>query len=187
MDQFHEEVVKRTKEKLYTVLYVLYTGGFGIFGVLAVLLLGALLSGTERTTQMYVAYGVYIVLFGVLAFLCYIGRGRVRTEYEYTFTNGELDFAKVINNRSRKPVGSIHARNIQTLSSCEDGAYAQILKDKPKEVIHEDLSLNPDRPHYYIVFSKDGRPGIITFEPSDTLLGMIYDANPNLRKRGVSR
>ena len=115
------------------------------------------------------------MLFGVLAFLCYIGRGRVRTEYEYTFTNGELDFAKVINNRSRKPVGSIHARNIQTLSSCEDGAYAQILKDKPKEVIHEDLSLNPDRPHYYIVFSKDGRPGIITIEPSDTLQMCIRD------------
>ena len=53
-----------------------------------------------------------IVAVCVLAVLLFLRRDRLKTEYEYTFTNGQLDFAQVYNNKKRKNLGTMNLRNV---------------------------------------------------------------------------
>ena len=56
--------------------------------------------------MLFMQFSIYglieaLVTAGV-AVLLFLRRDRLRTEYEYTFTNGDLDFAQVSTTRSAK-------------------------------------------------------------------------------------
>lgn len=53
------------------------------------------------------------LLTGGIAVLLFLRRDRIRTEYEYTFTNGQMDFAQVFNNKKRKNLGTMNLKNVK--------------------------------------------------------------------------
>ena len=95
MDAFLEEVVTKQNRGTQTALYILANVIMVIFGALALLdfaTIGAVLQQTGFSLDFFVVLARMLVL-GAAAFGMFLYRDRVKMEYEYTFTNGQMDFA----------------------------------------------------------------------------------------------
>lgn len=96
MDHFMEEVVVKHNRGVENALYILSN---------IVMVLSALwaLMCIQMLFMQFSIYGlIEALLTAGVAVLLFLRRDRLRTEYEYTFTNGDLDFAQVFNNQKRK-------------------------------------------------------------------------------------
>ena len=105
MDRFLEEAVSKRNRALDEVLYyaslvlMIVTGVLGFLFLQSVMAagLGALIPA--------------VVMIGIAVYLWFT-HDKFRTEYEYTFTNGALDFAMVFNNKKRKSLGSLNVAKV---------------------------------------------------------------------------
>ena len=106
MDHFLEEVVIKKNRTLENILYILCNVLMVVCALLAVFWLNVLMNAGFHwmtVVSLLVMAGIAVGLF--------FYRDRFRMEYEYTFTNGDLDFAIVYNNLYIKSAGSrIHCR-----------------------------------------------------------------------------
>ena len=70
-----------------------------VFGLWAFLMLQGImmLINAGEGAGPIIYYVVMTLLTGGIAVLLFLRRDRIRTEYEYTFTNGQMDFAQVFN------------------------------------------------------------------------------------------
>ena len=96
MDNFKEDIVSSRSTLLPNILYVICWIFVVIFGLYALLMLQVL----------FVAFSVSALLITVLsaaaAVLLFLLKDNLKVEYEYTFTNVSLDFAKVMRGARRK-------------------------------------------------------------------------------------
>ena len=101
MDRFMEQVVVKKQRGLNEVLYVLAMISMVLFAILGMMYL----------QMLFYAFSVPALVITVMllggAVLLFLYRDRLRAEYEYTFTNGDVDFAMVFNNQKRKSLGSL--------------------------------------------------------------------------------
>ena len=141
MDRFLEEVVVKHKRGLDEVLYYLSW-----------------------------ALMLFCAVIGVAIYL-YMTHDKIRTEYEYTFTNGSLDFAMVFNNKKRKSLGSLNVAKVDAFGKVQSGSFRRHTQNK--EVKHLRWFLNRDSELYYLAFSKEGKKSVIVFEPSEEMVGYI--------------
>ncbi|NMD38581.1 MAG: hypothetical protein GYA87_07890, partial [Christensenellaceae bacterium] len=105
MDHFYEQVVIKKNKTLLEILYFLSNVLMFVFGVFGLFALQTVLFAFSVQSLI-----IGVILIG-LALLLFFKKGTLRTEYEYTFTNGELDFAKVFNNIKRKTLGTMKVKN----------------------------------------------------------------------------
>ncbi len=103
--------------------------------------------------------------------LTYIVVGVLRTEYEYTFTNGELDFAMVFNNQKRKTLGTMKVQNVEAFGPVTGDAFKRYVS--MKDVKTNNWFLNRGAELYFFYFAKDGKKKLIIIEPSQDLVVMI--------------
>ena len=106
MDNFKEEVVVRKQGRAvsaigFVMCWILIVA-FGLYGMIG-------LSGI-LSLDFQVANFVSFIVGGGVAFLLYRYKDNFRTEYEYTFTNGEMDVAKVLGNSRRKQLTTVRMR-----------------------------------------------------------------------------
>ena len=117
-DQFREEVVTRRNRSIENLMYILANLVMVVCGLYALLMVNvmlSLISAQGFSTGML--FEIVILLFAVAsAVLLFLFRDRIKTEYEYTFTNGTMDFARVFNNRKRKSLGTMNIRNVRSES-----------------------------------------------------------------------
>ena len=103
--------------------------------------------------------------------LLFIYRDRIRTEYEYTFTNGTMDFAKVFNNRKRKPLGTMNIRNVEACGMVDSGSFRRYLS--VPGVVQLNWFLNRGARLFYFYLIKDGKKSLMVLEPSEAMLELI--------------
>ena len=101
----------------------------------------------------------------------YFFHDRLRTEYEYTFTNGSLDFAQVFNNAKRKNLGSLNVRTVEAFGPVSGSSFQRYIS--MPGIQQSRWFLNRDGNLYYFYFQKDSAKKIIIFEPNEELLGMV--------------
>ena len=165
MDRFLEEVVTKHKRGMDEVLYYL-SWVFMIFcAVLGFAFLQSLPYGFNVPTVV-----LTVLFIGIAVYLWFI-HDRFRTEYEYTFTNGSLDFAMVFNNKKRKSLGSLNVAKVDAFGKVQSGSFRR--HTSGKEVKHLRWFLNRDSELYYLAFSKEGKKSVIVFEPSEEMVGYI--------------
>ena len=163
MDRFLEEAVSKRNRALDEVLYyaslvlMIVTGVLGFLFLQSVMAagLGALIPA--------------VVMIGIAVYLWFT-HDKFRTEYEYTFTNGALDFAMVFNNKKRKSLGSLNVAKVDAFGKVQSGSFRRHTQG---DVKHLRWFLNRDSELYYIAFSKEGAKSVIVFEPSEELVGYI--------------
>ena len=149
MDRFLEEVVTKKNRGMSEVLYFLSWGVMIFSAVIGFMFLQMLPYGFDVPTI------VLTVLFIGIAVYLWIIHDRFRTEYEYTFTNGSLDFAMVFNNKKRKALGSLNVAKVDAFGKVQSGSFRR--HTSGNNIKHLRWFLNRDSELYYLAFSKEAR------------------------------
>ncbi|MBR1584354.1 MAG: hypothetical protein IJ662_02300 [Clostridia bacterium] len=178
MDQFLEEVVSKRNRGLQTVTYIAANAAWVLLAIYAFLALQNLTLGLTTSgfnASFFVAL-IQLVIPAGLAVLIFLRRDRVRTEYEYTFTNGQMDFAQVFNNKKRKSLGTMNIRNVEACGLVSSGSFQRYIN--MQGIKRTNWFLNRDAELLYFYFQKDGQKRIIIIEPSQEMVEMIKKRLP---------
>jgi len=166
MDRFLEEVVtkhdRRMEEVMYWASFVLMC----FCGLIALLNFMVL----QASQNLVMDIAVILVMAGMAVYL-YFYRDRLRTEFEYTFTNGQLEFAMVFNNKKRKNLGQLNVAKVDAFGKVQSGSFRR--HTSSNDVKHLRWFLNRGAELYYFAFSKEGKKSVIVFEPSEEMVGYI--------------
>ena len=165
MDHFREEIVVKKGRGLDEALYFISAVVMVVMALFAVAMLQTLFVAFDLITLAMVAVS------GGSAVLLFLRRDRLRTEFEYTFTNGEMDFAKVFNNQKRKNLGTMRVKNVEAFGPVSSPSFQRYIS--MPGIKREHWFLNRGAELYYFYFVKDGNKRVIILEPTDEMVEMI--------------
>ncbi len=165
MDHFKEEIVVKKNRGLDEVLYFVSAVFMVIMALLAVIQLQLLLTSFNLFSV------ITVLICGGSAVLLFLRRDRLRTEFEYTFTNGEMDFAKVFNNQKRKNLGTMRVKNVEAFGPVSSSTFQRYIS--MPGIKREHWFLNRGAELYYFYFVKDANKRVIILEPSEEMVEMI--------------
>ncbi len=166
MDNYREEIVVKNNRTLNNVLYALLMVLMVFSGAMALLNLSSITVSGNILGSI-----IYIVAYGGIAFLIWWKKDILKTEYEYTFTNGELDFATVMSNRKRKELGSMRVKNVEAFGAVSSGSFNRFVNMPGLK--KSNWFLNRDGNLHFFYYQKEGTKKMIIFEPSDEMVQMI--------------
>ena len=173
MDQFLEQVVTKRNQASQTVAYIFAWIALILMGFMAFLQftsITAVLSQYGLGMEFFVTLA-QLVVFGGLAVLMYLYKDRIKLEYEYTFTNSQLDFAQVYNNKKRKNLGTMNIKNLEACGLVSSGSFNRYIN--MQGIKRTNWFLNRDAELLYFYYQKDGQKRIIIIEPNEEMLGLI--------------
>lgn len=164
-DHFKEDVVISRKPMLSNILYTMCF----VFMILTALY------GLMLVQVLMFAFDVMALVLVVLslgaAVLMYMVKDNFKVEYEYAFTNGYLDFAKVLRASKRKELGSMKVANLSACGHVAHDSFRRFLS--MKDVEKKNWFLNRDGNLFYLYYVKDGKKKMIIIEPSEEMVEMI--------------
>ncbi len=165
MDFYKEEIVVKKNKGFDEVMYYLSLVVMVFLGLIALFTL-------QIVFYNFSVYSlVMLLLCGGGAALLFLRRDRFRTDYEYTFTNGEMDFAQVFNNKKRKNLGSMRVKNVEAFGPVNGNGFKRFVS--MPNVKKDNWFLNRGAELYFFFFSKEGQKRMIIIEPSEEMVGMI--------------
>lgn len=171
MDHFMEEVVVKRNRGVQTLLYVLATIVMVLTGIFALFMIQIVFM------QFSIFVLIETLLYAGIAVFLFLRRDRLRTEYEYTFTNGELDFAMVFNNQKRKTLGTMRVKNVESFGPVDSNGFRKLINMPGLK--RRNWFLNRDAKLYYFYYQKESEKNIIVLEPSAELVDMIRKYLPH--------
>ncbi len=170
MDRFREEVVVKRHRVLEEIMYYVSAVLMVFTALLAVIQINFVIQ-TIAMGQFDLVSLISFVINGGIAVLLFLFRDRLRTEYEYTFTNGSLDFAQVFNNKKRKSLGSLKVNNVDAFGKVNSGSFHRYSSMQNVKITN--WFLNREADLYYFFFQKDGNKRLIVFEPTPEMVEYI--------------
>ena len=171
MDHFLEEVVVKHKNTLNRILYY-FSWVVMVFAALV-----ASMTLSSLTMQFNWFSVVVILLSAGIAVYTWFFHDKLLTEYEYTFTNGALDFAEVYNNKKRKSLGSLNVRNVEAFGKVSSSSFQRYLNTPG--IKRMNWFLNREAELYYFYFTKESDKKMIILEPSEEMVGYIRQYLPH--------
>ena len=171
MDHFLEEVVVKQKNTMNRILYY-FSWVVMVFAALV-----ASMTLSSLTMQFNWFSVVVILLSAGIAVYTWFFHDKLLTEYEYTFTNGALDFAEVYNNKKRKSLGSLNVRNVEAFGKVSSSSFQRYLNTPG--IKRMNWFLNREAELYYFYFTKESDKKMIILEPSDEMVGYIKQYLPH--------
>jgi len=165
MDHFLEEIIIKKNCGLNEVLYFGSLIMMVFFGLYALMMVQVLLVAFDLFTL------ITVLLSAGCAVLFFFKRDQLRTEYEYTFTNGEMDFAMVFNNQKRKNLGTMRVRNVEAFGPVSGNAFKRYVSMKDIKI--NNWFLNRGAELYYFYFQKEDKKRLIVIEPSMEMVELI--------------
>lgn len=173
LDFFREEVVTKKNRSMETVMYVLANilmVASGIYGIFMANLMISVISMHGFSPRMILDIVIVLLMIGA-AVLIYLFKDRVRTEYEYTFTNGTMDFAQVFNNKKRKALGTMNVRNVEACGYVSSGSFRRYLS--MPGISRVNWFLNRDANLFFFYFVKDSKKTLLILEPTEAMVDLI--------------
>lgn len=165
LDNFKEDIVVSRSRVLPNILYALCWVFIVIFGMYAVMLFNVIFM------QFSIPMLLMLLVSGGLAVLLFFKKDNLKLEYEYTFTNGSLDFAKVLRGSRRKELGSMNVANISACGHVAHESFHKFLSQK--DVEKKNWFLNRDGNLFYFYYVKDSKKHMIIIEPSEEMVQLI--------------
>lgn len=165
MDHFMEEVVVKKNRTMHNIAHMFATITMVIAGILAMFFLNLLFF------EFSVMGLIQTLFMAGIAVLLFLRRDRLKTEFEYTFTNGDLDFAQVFNNQKRKSLGTMRVKNVEAFGPVDSNQFRKFINMPGLK--KRNWFLNRDAKLYYFYYQKETAKNIIILEPSEELVGMI--------------
>ncbi len=172
-DRFREEVLPRRSKSLENALYYLATVFMILAAVYSLFMLNVMLTllTAGGFKPEYIPETLLTALMLAAAVLIFLYRDRIRTEFEYTFTNGTMDFAQVFNNRKRKPLGTMNVRNVEACGMVASGSFNRYLNIPGVNRLNWFLNRGADL--FYFYFTKEGKKTLLVIEPSNDMQDLI--------------
>ncbi len=171
MDHFLEEVVVKRKNTLNRILYY-----FSWIIMVFAALIASMTLGTLTTDFNVYSIAVILISAGIAIYTWFF-HDKLLTEYEYTFTNGALDFAEVYNNKKRKSLGSLNVKNVEAFGKVTSSSFQRYLSTPG--VKRMNWFLNREAELYYFYFTKESERKMIILEPSEEMVSYIRQYLPN--------
>ena len=174
-DHFLEEVVVKHRNGINRALYYMSWIVIVISGLAAAMSLSSVTSSFTGGGFYWPALVMLLASGGICAytFFCH---DRLLTEYEYTFTNGALDFAEVYNNKKRKSLGSLNVRNVESFGRVDSESFRRY--NSMPGIKRMNWFLNREAELCYFFYTKDQNKNIIILEPSNEMTSMIRQYLP---------
>lgn len=170
MDNFKEDIVGRRSNVLPNILYALCWVMIVVFGLYALLMIQVL------AMQFNVPNLVVALFAAACAALLFFTKDQLKLEYEYTFTNGSLDFAKVMRQAKRKELGSMNVKNVTACGHVAHDSFRRFLA--MKDVEKKNWFLNRDGNLFYFYYVKENKKHMIIIEPSEEMVELIRQYLP---------
>ena len=177
MDQFREESIGRHNQGISSVMIGISWVMLVVSGLYGLLLLQSVTFAFSQgdTTGGIITLVIALLMIG-MAVLIFLFKDRLRTEYDYTFTNGLLDFAAVYNNKKRKNLGTMNLKNIKACGMVASGSFNRYINQPG--IKRSNGFANRDGNLFYIYYEKDQEKRIIIMEPSEEMIQLIRGAVP---------
>lgn len=163
MDNFYEQLIAAKA----SVAYKISNAAFYVLLVLA---------GLSLATNLILAALYVLLAVGIFFF-----KKNLYIEYEYIFTNGEIDIDKIIEMKKRKRVFSFSVKSVELLAP-EDSYYVKDFANKPSKVISVYPKDNKEK--VFVAMITGGSERVqLRFVPSEEMLNMCYKYNPRAVKK----
>jgi len=174
-DHFLEEVVSKHKNGVNRALYLLSWVIIILSGASAMFMFSAVSSSITQGAFQWQSL-IYLLLSGGICGYTFFFHDKLLNEFEYTFTNGALDFAEVYNNKKRKSLGSLNVRNVECFSKVDSEHFRRYLN--MPGIKRMNWFLNRDAELYFFYFTKDQDKKMIILEPSEQMVEYIREYLP---------
>ena len=183
MDDFLEQVARKKKQGVYSFLYYLSWVFVVAFGIIALFSVYGIIGQNEEGGIVFNWQPIIIVLaFGGLAFLIWRKADYLRIEYDYTFTNGNLDVSQVLNNKRRKYLTALQMKDVIRCGPVGTQAFNKTLNE-PSIKVHN-WFVNRDANLYFFYFQRNSVKHVIVLELHQDMIDMIRSKSSYLQ-RGV--
>lgn len=131
-------------------------------------------------------FAVLRVIFPVTLALCcwgaYILIKSQNLEFEYSYTNGELDIDKIMGRRRRQHILSVRVRTFDIFAPMTAEFEREFTSNT---IIHtEDVSSSPKAPNRWFAkyVDNEGRTTLLIFEPNERMIAAIAGMIPHKAK-----
>jgi hypothetical protein len=179
LDNFREEVAVRRNAGMYNLLYMLAWVGMIVFALMAMIGLSGVMG--MMSTGFNIMPIVLLVLFGGLAFLIFRYKDELKSEYEYSFTNGELDVSKVLNNSRRRYLTNLKMKDVEAAGPVTGAAFRRFVT--MPGVKKHNWFVNRDAHLYFFYFVKSGTKHLMVVEITNEMVDLVK--KPNYMNYGI--
>lgn len=123
-----------------------------------------------------IAPGMFLLPAVLVGFIFYLLHMEAQTEYEYTYIEGQLSFAKIKAKRKRKELGNIDMETVLMIAP-ENAPELRAYHNDQQVKVRNYTSGNADAKIYEVAYKKGEGVVIIRFEPDQNMLEMIQARN----------
>lgn len=168
-DIFNEQLIKKERTGTDVMKSVAIWSAAGVIAVALILFLPMV--------------GPMIALLALWG--AYILNGRLKQEFEYSFTNGEMDIDVIYNQSKRKRLLTIDCKKILAMEKVKSKEH--VAKDIAKVLDYSSGVMNENL--YALTYQIDGQKTRIYIEPNEQILKGIHSFAPRsvTGQYGVSR
>jgi len=166
-DIFNEQLVERKQNMTDNLKKITILAGGVLFLAVAFLIPGL------RSL-------IYVILIGIIFAMVILLR-RFNVEYEYIFTNGELDIDRITNKSKRKRVLSVHVDNFSIMVPISNKDYGKDVEKYSK--LYDVSSGILQENTYAAIFDKDSKKNKLIFEPNEKMFDAIRAYIPRKIKK----
>lgn len=163
MDVFIERIVKRQKSLMEIIAQVVIMALSILTGVFIMLI----------APVVPFLKGIIPLLFLGVAFMIIGAKkliSRFDIEYEYAFTNGELDIDMIIAKGSRKRLLNVKCSELEIFKPYDPVKFS---KHSYKNILYACSSINAENLWCFVTHQKEKGNILVVFEPDDRMLNSI--------------
>ncbi|MBR6219933.1 MAG: hypothetical protein IKQ80_05170 [Clostridia bacterium] len=177
MDDFLEIIAVRRRQGLYTALYYMCWMFILLFALMAAISLTGIVGMNPETGGVVFSWQSLLltVVFGGGAFLLWRGSDNCRVEYDYTFTNGNLDVSRVLNNKRRKYLTALEMKDVIRCGPAAGPAFMKTLNEPG--IKRHNWFVNREANLYFFYFQRKNLKHVIVLELTDEMIRMIRSKN----------
>ncbi|MDE4542740.1 MULTISPECIES: DUF6106 family protein [unclassified Thermoanaerobacterium] len=120
--------------------------------------------------------GFLIFFIVAIPFFAYYVIKSQNIEYEYAYTNGELDVDRIVAESRRKRLLSVDCKDFEIVAKVSSDKYSDEYRKIPNKVEAVSSMTSPDV--YFAVFENSGKRTILYFEPNDKMIEAMWKYIP---------
>lgn len=177
MDDFLEIIAVRRKQGFYTAMYYACWLLIIVFALTAAFSLSGVVGMDQQSGSVVFVWQnlVLALVFGGLAFLLWRGSDNCRVEYDYTFTNGNLDVSRVLNNKRRRYLTALDMKDVIRCGPAAGPAFARTLNEPG--IKRHNWFVNREANLYFFYFKRKEAKHVIVLELTQEMVDMIRSRN----------